>query len=145
MTNAERDYIIRYRAIRKKLCGDRTDTGTVRQHSEVLLPEKQHRTDCAEHAGVFSPTLSETVCLCCGEKVTQQPHRKPKRFCSDTCRLRWWHAHRDREKNAADRRCFSCGRVFRSSREQKYCSHACYIKARFGGNAHERNADARAV
>ena len=83
--------------------------------------------------------------LCCGEKMELQPHRKPKRFCSDACRLRWWHAHRDMEKNAADRRCFSCGRVFRSSRDQKYCSHACYIKARFGGNAHGRNADARAV
>ena len=89
--------------------------------------------------------LSETACLYCGEKIEILPHRKSKRFCSDACRLRWWHAHRDREKNAADRRCFFCGRVFRSSREQKYCSHACYIKERFGGNAHGRNADARAV
>ena len=33
-------------------CNADGTAGTVRQHSEVLLSEKQHRTDCAEHAGV---------------------------------------------------------------------------------------------
>lgn len=29
--------------------------------------------------------------------------------------------------------CPQCGGVFRTDREQKYCSHACYIAHRFGG------------
>ena len=144
MTNAERDYIIRYRQAGKSCAEIARILGGVRQHSEVLLSEKQHRTDCAEHAGGTFRSFGGSLPVL-RRKIEILPHRKPKRFCSDACRLRWWHAHRDMEKNAVDRRCFSCGRMFRSSREQKYCSHACYIKARFGGNTHGRNADARAV
>ena len=35
----------------------------------------------------------EKVCLQCGAKVEQPPHRKEKKFCSDKCRLAWWKAH----------------------------------------------------
>ena len=144
MTNAERDYIIRYRQSGKS-CAEIARVLGLSANTVKSFCQRNSIVPIAPNIQAELPVLSETVCLCCGEKVTQQPHRKPKRFCSDACRLRWWHAHRDMEKNAADRRCFSCGRVFRSSREQKYCSHACYIKARFGGNAHGRNIDARAV
>ena len=141
MTVAEKNYIIRYRQMGKSC----TEIARALGLSVNTVKSFCQRSGIAPIGQATGLNPAETLCLCCGEKVTQQPHRKSKRFCSDACRLRWWHAHRDREKNAADRRCFSCGRVFRSSREQKYCSHACYIKARFGGNAHERNADARAV
>ena len=141
MTNAERDYIIRYRQAGKSCA----EIARVLGLSVNTVKSFCQRNRIAPSTRAELPTLSEMVCLCCGEKMELQTHRKPKRFCSDACRLHWWHAHRDMEKNAIDRRCFSCGRVFRSSREQKYCSHACYIKARFGGNAHGRNADARAV
>lgn len=144
MTNAERDYIIRYRQAGKS-CAEISRIMGLSANTVKSFCQRNNIVPIAPNTRVELPALSEAVCLCCGEKVTQQPHRKPKRFCSDACRLRWWHAHRDMEKNAVDRRCFSCGRVFRSSREQKYCSHACYIKSRFGGNAHGRNADARAV
>ena len=144
MTNAERDYIIRYRQSGKS-CAEIARILGLSANTVKSFCQRNSIVPIAPNTQASLPTLSETVCLCCGEKVTQQPHRKPKRFCSDACRLRWWHAHRDMEKNAVDRRCFYCGRVFRSSREQKYCSHACYIKARFGGKAHGRNADARAV
>ena len=144
MTNAERDYIIRYRQSGKS-CAEIARVLGLSANTVKSFCQRNRVAPIAPNTRVELPALSETVCLYCGEKVTQQPHRKTKRFCSDVCRLRWWHAHRDMEKNAVDRRCLSCGRVFRSSREQKYCSHACYIKARFGGNTHGRNADARAV
>ena len=141
MTDAERDYIICYRQSGKSCA----EIAQVLGLSANTVKSFCHRNRIAPGVQPALTHSMDTVCLCCGEKMERQSHRKPKRFCSDTCRLRWWHAHRDMEKNAADRRCLSCGRVFRSSREQKYCSHACYINARFGGNIHGRNADARAV
>ena len=141
MTNAERDCIIRYRQSGKSC----TEIARVLGLSVNTVKSFCQRNRVAPVAQPISTHSMDAVCLYCGEKMELQTHRKTKRFCSDACRLHWWHAHRDMEKNAVDRRCLSCGRVFRSSREQKYCSHACYIKARFGGNTHERNADARAV
>ena len=141
MTNAERDYIIRYRQSGKSCA----EIARVLGLSVNTVKSFCQRNRIAPSTQAEFPTFSEKVCLGCGKKIELQPHRKTKRFCSDACRLHWWHTHWDMEKNAVDRRCFSCGRVFRSSRNQKYCSHACYIKARFGGNAHGRNADARAV
>ena len=129
MTNAERDYIIRYRQSGKSCA----EIARVLGLSANTVKSFCQRNRIAPSTQAELSALSETVCLCCGEKIEILPHRKTKRFCSDACRLHWWHTHRDMEKNAIDRRCFFCGRVFRSSREQKYCSHACYVKARFGG------------
>ena len=57
---------------------------------------------------------------------------REKQFCSDKCRLQWWHEHRDSSKRAAKHICPECNRVFSTDRTQKYCSHECYILARFG-------------
>lgn len=141
MTVAEKNYIIRYRQMGKSC----TEIARALGLSVNTVKSFCQRSGIAPIGQATGTSPAETLCLCCGEKIKLQPHRKPKRFCSDACRLRWWHAHRDMEKSAVDHRCLSCGRAFRSSREQKYCSHACYIEARFGGNAHGRNADARAV
>ena len=100
MTNAERDYIIRYRQSGKS-CAEIARVLGLSANTEKSFCQ---RNRIAPNTQAKLPALSETVCLCCGEKVELQPHRKPKRFCSDACRLRWWHAHRDREKNAVDRR-----------------------------------------
>ena len=122
MTSAERDYIIRYRQSGKS-CAEIARFLGLSANTVKSFCQRNSIVPIAPNTQASLTALSETVCLYCGEKVKQQPHRKPKRFCSDACRLRWWH----------------------SSREQKYCSHACYIKARFGGNAHGRNTDTRAV
>ena len=141
MTVAEKNYIIRYRQMGKSC----TEIARALVLSVNTVKSFCQRSGIAPIGQATGTSPEETLCLCCGEKIKLQPHRKPKRFCSDACRLRWWHAHRDMEKSAVDRRCLSCGRAFRSSREQKYCSHACYIEARFGGSTHGCNADAKAV
>lgn len=141
MTVAEKNYIIRYRQMGKSC----TEIARALGLSVNTVKSFCQRSGIAPIGQATGTSPAETLCLCCGEKIKFQPHRKPKRFCSDACRLHWWHAHRDMEKSAVDRRCLSCGRAFRSSREQKYCSHACYIEARFGGNTHGCNADAKAV
>ena len=78
------------------------------------------------------------ACKQCGGMLQHTPGRKKKQFCSDACRMRWWHEHRDMSKTAKGVKCAACGREFITDRVQKYCSHACYIAARFGGaNRHE--------
>lgn len=85
------------------------------------------------------------VCRQCGSALVHTPGRKRKLFCSDVCRLQWWHAHRYAGRNARECRCMACGKAFRTDRVQKYCSHGCYIAMRFGGNYHGSDADERAV
>lgn len=75
------------------------------------------------------------ACVCCGKKITQQENGRPRKFCSDECRRTWWKLH----PKAAQRKhirtviCAYCKKQFEinGSREQKYCSHNCYIKDRF--------------
>jgi len=62
--------------------------------------------------------------------------RKHKRFCSDLCRNRWWNSHLDLVKRKAHYEyvCPACKTAFSvyGNANRKYCSHACYIRARFG-------------
>ena len=81
------------------------------------------------------------LCLQCGKPVKRHPGRKPRKFCSDACRTAWWNSH----LNQVDRKavyqfiCANCGREFSTygNAHRKYCSHACYIAHRFGGERDE--------
>lgn len=77
-------------------------------------------------------------CAQCGQPITQQGNRKPKRFCSDQCRSLWWNRHRQElsKKTAVITTCACCGNRFESypQEHRRYCCHACYIQARFRGN-----------
>ena len=79
----------------------------------------------------------EKVCLQCGAKVEQPPHRKEKKFCSDKCRMAWWEAHPERLNRKAFYHlvCAHCGQPFDSygNDRRKYCSRACYDAARRKG------------
>ena len=81
--------------------------------------------------------ITEKTCLCCGKTVIQHPGRKEKKFCSDSCRNKWWnsHLHLAKRKAMYDFICPTCGRSFSAygNRNRKYCSHECYIEDRFGG------------
>ena len=84
-----------------------------------------------------SAVFSAGLCRQCGTAILSAQNRADKHFCSDKCRKQWWHAHRSESLNATDRVCPACGRHFRTNRQQKFCCHACYIVARFGGKQHE--------
>lgn len=75
-------------------------------------------------------------CRQCGKRLHQEPKRKPRRFCSDKCRLAWWNDNRDKLNRKAVYQliCAHCGKEFESygNKNRKYCTHACYIKDRFG-------------
>lgn len=75
-------------------------------------------------------------CKNCG-KLLEQPHGKKKRkFCCDKCRVEWWNTHPEFvvKKAIYHMKCLHCGTEFESygNKTRKYCSHACYISARFG-------------
>lgn len=97
---------------------------------------------CRRNQVTRSHQNADGVCRQCGVKLEYIPHRKKKHFCSDACRLRWWHAHREQSKKAKASRCEYYGSEFVTDHVQKYCSHACYIRVRFGG---AQDADQRAV
>lgn len=86
-------------------------------------------------------STGEHRCLCCGAPVAQNAGRKEKKFCSDKCRNRWWNAHLDQVDRRAVRQitCVGCGKTFSvyGQAARKYCSHECYIRHRFGGDADE--------
>ena len=75
-------------------------------------------------------------CLCCGKPLTQIPGRKPTKFCSNECRVKWWNSHQDmvNKKAIYSFTCACCGKEFTAygNAKRKYCSHACYITDRFG-------------
>ena len=88
---------------------------------------------------VESTVFDEDHCRQCGKPLVHQSHVKRRRFCSDECRIAWWTAHPcSKNGNTKASRiviCESCGKPFAAygKDSRKYCSHACYVTARFGG------------
>ncbi len=100
---------------------------------------------CHSHdlAGVMAEshahiTLEINRCLNCGAPLSQNPKSKRKKFCCSACRQKWWNAHQGQvtQKALYHYVCPTCGKEFTAygNNHRKYCSHPCYIKARFGGD-----------
>lgn len=89
------------------------------------------------NALVAEEKIMVTACEYCGNPISQNQGRKQKRFCSDSCRNKWWNAHMEDVDRKANYECIceNCGRSFLSygNKNRKYCSHSCYINGRFGG------------
>ena len=82
------------------------------------------------------------ACACCGKEISQPGNGRPRKFRSDKCRRAWWKLHPELIHKAAfyPATCAHCGQEFQSygNRKRKYCSHACYIAARFQkGGTHD--------
>ena len=80
-------------------------------------------------------------CKCCGHPMTPDHRRKGQKFCSESCRMKWWARNRDKLKKKAIYSfvCAHCGKEFTAygNTHRKYCSHDCYIADRFGGDLDE--------
>lgn len=85
-------------------------------------------------------TNNQNVCLFCGVPVTSTPGKKTKKFCSDSCRMKWWNSHPELISHRASRMlsCNYCGKAFPvyGNSNRKYCCHSCYVEDRFGGAFH---------
>lgn len=84
---------------------------------------------------------NEQKCIYCGNPVVQLKSTRKKKFCSDNCRFKWWRTHGcDVERTAVyNFKCAYCDKPFKAygNNHRKYCSHDCYIKARFGDSYDE--------
>ncbi len=82
------------------------------------------------------PTL-KSFCKQCGAELVQVAHRKKRMFCCKECRQKWWNSHLylvNRSSKALYHfTCPTCGESFTvyGNPNRIYCSHDCYIKARY--------------
>lgn len=75
-------------------------------------------------------------CRQCGKQLNRVSGRKTPKFCSGTCRTKWWNAHPEKVNRKAvySFNCAYCQKPFAAygNKSRKYCGHECYIAARFG-------------
>lgn len=76
----------------------------------------------------------ENHCRYCGAPIQSTPKCRPKKYCSDKCRLAWWKEHPERLNRKAlyPKICVFCGQAFMAYGHinQKYCSRICSNEAR---------------
>lgn len=93
---------------------------------------RRHRPESEEGSVKKAPA---EFCQHCGKAINKGGRGKPRRFCKESCRRAWWKAHKDSiSSDSPQIKCAYCGKTFVSyeSRKRRYCSHQCYIHARFG-------------
>lgn len=92
-------------------------------------------------ADLQEESSSVLCCEQCGKPVAQTEKRKRKRFCSDSCRNKWWNSHLNLVKRKANYEivCPGCNNTFvvYGNAKRKYCCHQCYVVHRFGGKKDE--------
>lgn len=99
------------------------------------------RNNLGGYVGKGNKNIDLTFCKNCGKELKQVLGKKPLKFCSDICRVKWWNAHPEmvNKKAIYSFSCANCGKPFTAygNSKRKYCCHSCYISHRFGGDMHE--------
>ena len=76
-----------------------------------------------------SPVSVEETCLQCGAPFIPNTRGRPRIFCSDACRNKWWRAHQNLIRRQAwyEFTCPQCGGRFRAygNKSRVYCSRDC--------------------
>lgn len=106
----------------------------------LSISESTIKTYCRRTRLTEAAVTVGSVCKHCGRPIKTKDKHRARQFCSDQCRAAWWYANRgDKSRKEYSLTCMNCGKPFVSSghKAQKYCSHQCYIFARFGGDSHE--------
>jgi len=102
--------------------------------SENTIKSYCRRNDLGSGATEIPDTSVGSFCRQCGSPLTQTNRAKPKRFCSDKCRMAWWNSHPDAVNHKLVRQitCQSCGKIYTTlgNRTRKYCSRTCYGKSK---------------
>ena len=116
---------------------------------ELLLSVDAVKSYCKRHHLTGPPeavqknvqVIEEQHGLCphCKQPIRQKKRGRSKLFCCDDCRYAWWKAHPEISSKSETalypytceycrKKCTTYG-----NKNRKYCSHDCYIKARFWG------------
>ena len=110
---------------------------TYRQIGEKLgLSPDTVKTFCRRNTPQEDRTEASASSQCrnCGAPVHPLPGRRKRLFCCPACRTAYWRKHNLLGKDP--RYCAGCGALLTGgSASRKYCSHACYIRHRFGSSA----------
>ena len=118
---------------------------TKKEKQKIIHLYNEGRTiaEIEEELGVSKNTIKSFLrrqeenqpCLYCKQPFVVYPGRKEKKFCSDKCRMKFWNSRLGTVDLAGMEECvcLHCGKTFRAypKRKRKYCSHKCYIEARF--------------
>jgi len=82
--------------------------------------------------GTNANNKSYSFCHKCGKQLEIMPKSKPRKFCSDNCRMTWWNAHSENVNRKAvyNFTCGYCGIEFESygNSRRKFCNRFCYGK-----------------
>lgn len=110
---------------------------TYRQIGEKLgLSPDTVKTFCRRNTPQEDRTEASASSQCrnCGAPVHPLPGRRERLFCSPACRTAYWRKHN--LLGGTPRYCAGCDALLTGgSVSRKYCSHACYIRHRFGSTA----------
>lgn len=110
---------------------------TYRQIGEKLgLSPDTVKTFCRRNTPQEDRTEASASSQCrnCGAPVHPLPGRRERLFCSPACRTAYWRKHN--LLGGTPRYCAGCDALLTGgSASRKYCSHACYIRHRFGSSA----------
>ena len=139
MTEAEKSLLVYYRQ-QGKGCAEIARLLNVSANTVKSYLQRNRVLVEAAPAVLVVPVRSEIqkgCCKQCGTPLIQVEHSREKQFCSDKCRLQWWHGHRGSSKKAVERVCPGCRKLFTTDRMQKYCSRECYVLTRFGRKKNE--------
>lgn len=94
------------------------------------IPVNTVKSYCRRHSvAQVQGRRPDGCCQACGKALYNKPRCKPKKFCSDACRMKWWNTHRDQVKRKSFYafKCPYCGQEFESygHTHRKYCSVEC--------------------
>lgn len=111
--------------------------------SMLGISKETIKSFCRRNSLTAEKNLSEinTLCRNCCTPIVQNPKTRKKVFCCSECHIDWWKKHPLPLNNTSYRHaCKNCGKTFTAygHTKRKYCSHVCYISARFGGDVLEK-------
>ena len=127
---------------KKNIIKMRQDGMTFHEISTALSLSLNTVKSYCRRSGIY-PIFSESntvikknlFCKQCGQEITQKRSGRTKLFCNTACREEWWKKHQGQIKRKAyyAAQCAYCHKPFAAygNSHRKYCSHACYINARF--------------
>jgi len=104
MTDAEKSRLVQYRQ-QGKGCAEIARLLNVPANTVKSYLQRNRALVEAVPVTPVKTVIQKGCCKQCGTSLTQTGHSREKQFCSDKCRLQWWHEHRGSSKKAVEHIC----------------------------------------
>lgn len=137
MTDEQKSDVIRMRKAGVSFSGISDITGISRNTVKSFCRRNNIIVSSDDVIIAFNSKSSENRISCkeCGAPLHPTKGKKAPVFCSAKCRTKWWNAHPEavNRKAVYNFVCSHCGKPFTAygNKTRKFCSHECYIAARF--------------